>query len=151
MKNLLIVYHSQSGTSALYAAAAARGAGRESGVLTRVCRAWDAGARDLADCDGLLLVAAENSATLSGNMKDFLDRTLYPAIDAGVVCPSTLIISAGNDGRGAVAQARRILSGYPLVEALEPLILRGEANREMLARCEELGEGLATGLQMGIF
>ena len=62
-----------------------------------------------------------------------------------------LMQSIGSGGMGEVFEARRILSGYPLVEALEPVILRGEATADALARCEELGEGLATGLQMGIF
>ncbi len=151
MTTLLIVYHTQSGTSARYAAAAVRGARREAGIETRVLRACDAGAGALAECDGLLLVAAENSGSLAGGMKDFLDRTFYPAAETGVVCPYALLISAGNDGRGAVTQARRILSGYPLVEALEPLILRGAESPGALSQCEELGEGLASGLQMGIF
>ena len=55
------------------------GALREDGVVVRLQRAWDAGVEDLLDCDALLLGAAENSGSLAGSMKDFLDRTYYPA------------------------------------------------------------------------
>ena len=47
-------------------------------------------------------------------------------LDLGLVKPYGLLISAGNDGRGAVAQAQRILRGIPFTAAAEPLILRGE-------------------------
>ncbi len=151
MKNLLVIYHSQSGNSARLAQAAVAGA-RQAGEAQVICRrAWDADTQDLIHCDGLLLVAAENSGTLAGSIKDFLDRTFYPAIDVGVVRPYGLVIGAGNDGRGAVAQAQRILSGYPLVEAVEPLIIRGEVEEAGLAQARDLGQGLMTGIQMGIF
>lgn len=151
MKSLLIVYHSQSGASAQLARAASRGARLEADIEHRVLRVWDAGTADLLRADGLLLVAAENSGALSGAMKDFLDRTLYPGIDRGLVLPYALLISAGNDGRGAVRQAQRILSGYPFAQAAEPLILRGDVAAGHLQASEELGQAFAAGLAMGIF
>ena len=151
MKSLLIVYHSQSGASAQLARAAWRGALAEPGVEVLVRRACDAGVVDLRLSHGLLLVAAENSGALSGGMKDFLDRSFYPAIDDGLVLPYTLLLSAGNDGRGAVRQLQRIMSGYPFPEAAEPVILRGEVTPAHLRAGEELGAAFAAGLVMGIF
>ncbi|CAA0118391.1 NAD(P)H dehydrogenase (quinone) [Halioglobus japonicus] len=151
MKSLLIVYHSQSGTCANLARAAWRGAKLESEVETTVQRAWDADTRQLSQADGVLLVMAENSGALSGTMKDFLDRTFYPAIARGVVVPYALLISAGNDGRGAQRQAQRILSGYPFPAASEPLIVRGAWSEEHQRASEELGQAFAAGLSMGIF
>ena len=150
-KTLLIVYHSQSGATAQLAAAVRAGGLREDGVEVRLLRAWDAGVEDLLDCDALLLGAAENSGSLAGAMKDFLDRTYYPAQPRQLNLAYGLFISAGNDGRGAVAQARRILSGYPMKQVCEPLICRGEVNSGALAQCEELGQTLAAGLALGIF
>ncbi len=151
MKSFLIVYHSQSGSSARLARAAWQAAKTEEGVDVTLLRAWDAGTTDLRDADGLLLVAAENSGTLSGAMKDFLDRSFYPAIDAGLVLPCGLLFSAGNDGRGASAQAQRILSGIPFTLAAEPVICRGEVSDEHLQQPADLGQRLAAGLVMGIF
>ena len=149
MKSMLIVYHSQSGSSARLARAACEGAKAE--LRVNCLRAWDACTDDLAGADGLLLVAAENSGSLSGGMKDFLDRSFYPAIERGVVLPYALILSAGNDGRGAQQQAQRILSGYPFPAATQPLILRGEVNDAQLGDCEALGQAFGAGLVMGIF
>ncbi|MEM8560800.1 MAG: flavodoxin [Pseudomonadota bacterium] len=151
MKSMLIVYHSQSGTSASLARAAWRDARREEGVRVHALRAWDAGLVALSRADGLMLIAAENSGTLSGGMKDFLDRTLYPAIDRGLVLSYACIISAGNDGRGALKQMQRILQGYPMSSAAEPLILRGEICEQHLRSAGDLGRAFAAGLVMGIF
>ena len=151
MKSLLIVYHSQSGTCAGLAHAAWRGASEEEGVEVVVRRAWDAGTADLADSAGVMLVMAENSGALCGTMKDFLDRTFYPAIERGLVLPYALLISAGNDGRGAERQAQRILSGYPFPAASEPLILRGELCEAHEEASFELGQAFAAGLAMGIY
>jgi multimeric flavodoxin WrbA len=151
MKTVLIVYHSQSGTSARLAAAIAAGVGEESGVQRRLLRASDAGADDLLAADGLVLVGAENSGALAGGLKDFLDRVFYPAMAAARVMPYVLAISAGNDGTGAQREAERILRGIPFVAATEALLLRGESCPEHLRQGRELGQAFATGLEMGIF
>ncbi len=151
MKSLLIVYHSQSGASAALARAVWRGARREAGVAVTAGRAWDTGIADLAAADGVVLVAAENAGSASGGIKDFLDRIFYPAAGRSLVLPYALVISAGNDGRGARRQLERMLSGIPLRPAAEPLILRGEPDAAGLERCEELGQAMAAGIEMGIF
>lgn len=151
MTSLLIAYHSQSGASAQLARAAWGGARAEPDVRVEVRRAWDAGVTDLQRARGVLLVAAENSGALSGGMKDFLDRTFYPAIARGLVLPYALLVSAGNDGRGAVRQVERIMSGYPFPPAAEPVILRGEVTAAHLQAARELGAAFAAGLVMGIF
>ncbi|MDO8862877.1 flavodoxin [Haliea sp. E1-2-M8] len=151
MRSLLIVYHSQSGASAQLAQACFSAAASVAEVEVRLLRAWDAGSADLLAADGLVLVGAENSGSLSGGIKDFLDRTFYPVGESGRVLPYGLLLSAGNDGRGAREQARRILSGYPLTPALEPVICRGEVTTEHRRQAAEMGEAFATGLEMGIF
>jgi hypothetical protein len=151
MKRLVIAYHSQSGTCAQLSYVAMLGAQQEPGISVECHRVWDIGAADLRTADGLLCVTAENSGSLSGGMKDFLDRIFYPAIDLGLVLPYGVIVSAGNDGRGALTQVQRILSGVPFTPATEPLILRGELCDDHVSKARELGEGLATGLSMGIF
>ncbi|WP_279245680.1 NAD(P)H-dependent oxidoreductase [Candidatus Litorirhabdus singularis] len=130
-------------------AAAAATAGSD--INVRTVRAVDAGIRDLATADGLLLALAENSAAASGAMKDFLDRTFYPAQPLQLNLPYALLLSAGNDGRGAVQQVQRILRGFPMKEVALPVICRGEVNADYLQRSGELGLTLAAGLELGIF
>ncbi len=151
MKSLLVVYHSQSGASASLARSVYAGAREEPGVRARLRRAWDSGVVELRSADGLVLVAAENSGALAGGMKDYLDRVFYPAIDASLVIPYALVLSAGNDGRGARGQAERILSGIPFTRATESIILRGAITPAHLQASEELGRAFAAGLAMGIF
>ncbi len=151
MPALLIVYHTQSGSCAQLARAALQGAMSEPEVTTVVRRACDAGVSDLASASGLLLVTAENSGSLSGGSKDFLDRIFYPAIEHRLVVPYALLVSAGNDGRGAVRQAERIFSGIPFTPATEATILRGPVTGEHLRSARDLGQALAAGLTMGIF
>ena len=98
-----------------------------------------------------MLICAENSGRLAGGAKDFLDRIFYPLIARSCTRPYALLVSAGNDGRGAVAEAQRIFRGIPFSEALAPQIVRGVPGENDLEQVRELGEGFAAGLAMGIF
>lgn len=147
---LLIVYHSQSGASMQLAAAAEAGAAGESRPVRRL-RCADAGSVEVAAARGLLLVCAENSGRLAGGAKDFLDRIFYPLERRRCTLPFALLVSAGNDGRGAVEEARRILRGIPFAESIEPRIVRGAPDAVQLDEAREFGAAFAAGLAMGIF
>ncbi len=45
----------------------------------------------------------------------------------------------------------RIARGYPLKPVGDPIIARGELDAEVLQRCEEQGETMASGVAWGIF
>lgn len=152
MKRLLIVFHSQTGRTERMAEAVWRGANAEAEqVETRMRRALEAGIDDLLWCDGLLIGTPENFGFMSGAVKDFFDRTFYPAQGKVHQLPYAVFVSCGNDGTGAVRQIERIARGYPLRKVAEPLIARGELQPQHLARCEELGQTLAAGLALGVF
>ena len=70
---------------------------------------------------------------------------------SGLVLPYAVLLSAGNDGRGALRQLQRIMSGYPFPAAAEPVVLRGEVSAAHLQAAGELGAAFAAGLEMGIF
>ena len=128
-----------------------RGARLEDEVTTRLLRAQAAGLADLMQCDALLIGSPENFGFMAGAVKDFFDRTYYPAQAAGLLRPYALFISAGNDGSGAVRQIERIARGYPLKKIAEPVICRGPVDEAALAACAELGQGIAAGLALGIY
>jgi multimeric flavodoxin WrbA len=151
MKHLLIVYHSQSGSNARLAQAVLRGALQESDIEVRLRRAAEADTQDLLWADGVLFGSAENFGYLSGGLTDFLARTFYPAQLQPRSWVYGMFVATGNDGRSAVRQLQRIVSGYPMREVAEPIIVRGEVTEAGLARCEELGLTLAAGLALGIF
>ncbi len=52
---------------------------------------------------------------------------------------------------GALSSITRICKGYKFKEIQEPLIIVGELTEEGKTRCEELGMGMAAGLEAGIF
>jgi len=163
MKTLLIVWHSRTGAArqmAEAAEAAARAAGE---TAVRRLRASDAQAADLLGADGYLFACPENLAFMSGEMKEFFDRTYYPCLERLNGRPYAQMIAAGSDGTGAARQLARIATGWRLKAVAEPLIVGTHAQTpeailaekhltaEQLAPCAELGAALASGLALGVF
>ena len=127
--------------------------------------ACQATAEDVLAADGYLFCAPENLASLSGEMKEFFDRTYYQAFrvegsggDYAEVSkilgrPYGLAISAGSDGTTAAKQTERICAGWRLRPVADSLIVRNgltqtKANilapkapleRITVAKLEELG------------
>ena len=151
MKELLIVFHTQSGSSQRLAEAAAEAAREEADITITLLRAMEAGSDALKRCDGVMFVTPENFGYLSGGMKDFFDRTYYPCEPGTLAKPYMLIVSCGNDGSGAVRQLQRIVKGYPLSAVAEPLVVKGPPQADDLEAAAELGLSFAAGLGMGIF
>jgi multimeric flavodoxin WrbA len=150
-RRLLVVYHSQGGGLQRMADAVVRGASREQGVEVHALRAAAAGLDDLLWAEAVLFGTPENFGYMSGALKDFFDRTFYPAQGRVRGIPYAIFVKAGNDGTGAVSSIERIARGYPLRPVADPVIARGELSDDDLARCEELGQTLAAGLALGIF
>ena len=163
MKTLLIVYHSATGGTRQMAEAAAQAARTQEGVAVRLLRAADAGPPDVLAADGYLFAAPENLAAIAGVMKDFFDRCYYPVLGRIEGRPCAVMVCAGSDGSNALRQIERIATGWRLRAVAPGLIVCTHAQTpeailapktigaEDLARCAELGEGLAAGLAEGIF
>lgn len=152
-QHLLIVYHSQSGSTSRMAEAVIKGASSPEvdGVEVRVRSALEANAEDLLWADGFILGTPENFGYMSGAMKYFLDRVYYDCVDKINGRPYALFIRAGNDGTGALTSLRRILTGLAVREIQEPVLIAGEFDESRLADCEELGLTMAAGLEAGVF
>ncbi|MEJ2172399.1 MAG: flavodoxin family protein [Woeseiaceae bacterium] len=152
-KHLLIVYHTQSGTTSRMAEAVIRGARDPAidDVEVRVRSALDADADDLLWADGFILGTPENFGYMSGAMKHFLDRTFYACENRVNGRPFALFVRAGNDGTGAINSMRRILTGLAVKEVQEPILFVGEFDESRLVECEEMGMTMAAGLEAGIF
>jgi multimeric flavodoxin WrbA len=152
-RHLLIVYHTQSGTTSRMADAVIAGATSEAvaGVEVRVRSALEADADDLLWADGFILGTPENFGYMSGAMKYFLDRVYYACENKLNGRPFALFVRAGNDGSGAINSMRRILTGLAVREVQAPVLIAGEFDEARLADCEELGLTLAAGLEAGVF
>lgn len=149
MKMLLLVYASQTGRTAALVQAAAQAAQAESEVSVVLKPALSATVDDLLACDALVLATPENFGYMAGALKDFLDRTYYPAQGKVAGLPYAVIVSAGNDGTGAAAAIARIARGYPLKPVWPPLIIKGEPDAAALQQAAELGATLAAALSIG--
>ncbi len=151
MKTLLIVYHTGGVKTAQMAEAVARGARAEAGVNVVLKRCAEAGPEDLLGADGLILGTPENFGYLSGMMKDFLERVFYVCEGKVNGRPWALVVSAGQDGSGAVNSVERIVTGLRMEKRAEPIVALKDVTPEVLASCEELGAAFAAGLAMGVF
>lgn len=163
MKTLLIVYCSRTGGTLQMARAAADAAAAEPGVAVRLLVADQAGGADLTAADGAIFATPENLAAIAGPMKNFFDRSYYPALGRVEGLPYAALICAGSDGENAARQIKRIAIGWRMRPVAEPLIICTRAQspeailapkvilRADLARCAELGAAFAAGLEAGIF
>ncbi len=151
--NLLLIYGGHGGgRTAAMVQAVVEGIGRAgAGVECRARPALQAGIDDLLWAQGLLIGTPEHFGYMSGAVKDFMDRTYYPAEGKVNSLPYALFVSAGNDGTGAVSSIERIALGFNWKRVAAPLIARGELRARDLENCRELGETFAAGLLYGIF
>ena len=99
---------------------------------------------------------------MSGQLKDFFDRSYYGVLDQVNGRPYASLVCAGSDGSNAARQIVRIATGWRLKPVAEPLIVCTHAQtpeailapkqigNEDLERCRALGEALAAGLVLGV-
>jgi len=163
MKTLLIVYHTMTGGTQQMAEAAANAARTQPDVEVRLLRATEAQPDDVLNADGYLFATPENLAAMSGLMKHFFDRCYYPVLDRVNGRPYAAMICAGSDGQNALRQLDRIATGWRLrsvapglivcthAQTPERILAPKQIGADDLARCAELGEGLAGGLALGVF
>ena len=153
MKHLLLIYGGHAGGRIHRMVDAVKSGVAEFAdeVELRAKRALDADIDDLLWAHGLLIGTPEHFGYMSGAVKDFMDRTFYPAEGKVIGLPYALFISAGNDGSGAANSIERIALGYQWKKIAEPLIVRGELNDAALHRCRECGQTMAAGLAVGVF
>jgi NAD(P)H-dependent FMN reductase len=163
VKQLLVVYHSYTGGTRQMAQAASQAAAREPAVAVKLMTAAETDAESMLQADAYLFACPENLAAMSGQMKDFFDRTYYPVLDRIQGRPYAILICAGSDGTNAVRQIERIATGWRLKAIADPIIVctHAQTPEEILrpkvieaaelARCEELGATIAAGLDLGIY
>jgi multimeric flavodoxin WrbA len=163
VKTLLIVYHSMTGGTRQMAEAAAAGARTEPALRVSLLPAALADAAQVLEASGYLFATPENLGAMSGQMKDFFDRTYYAALDRLNGRPYATLICAGSDGRNAAQQIERIAAGWRLRPIADPLIvctyaqttaaiLRPKVIGERdLEQSRDVGAALASGLALGIF
>jgi multimeric flavodoxin WrbA len=152
-KHLLIIHGGHAGgrTHRLVQAVQLGVLATEEAIEIRTLPALEATEVDLLWAHGLLIGTPEHFGYMSGAVKDFMDRTFYPAEGKVDGLPYAVFVSASNDGTGAVNSIERIALGYKWKKIAEPVIVKGDVTESALQRCGELGQTMAAGLSLGIF
>lgn len=161
VRQLAIVWHSRTGAARAMAEAACAATG---GIVpARLIPADSAQSADMIDAAAYLFICPENLGTVSGVMKEFLDRCYYPLLGRIEGRAYATAIAAGSDGEGAQRMLDRVAAGWRLRRVADPLIVNTRAqtpmaiqapkvlDRTQLARCRALAAGLAAGIDLGIF
>jgi multimeric flavodoxin WrbA len=153
MKEILIIYHSQSGNTLKMAKEVAKGVDSIDNVTSVLKNASEATLEDLTQCDGLVIGSPEYFGYMSGVIKDFFDRTYEAARGRREIFkkPYTVFISAGNDGVGALTAIERICTGYQFKKIYDPLVWKGDVSDESLDLCKLLGKTIAAGCEAEIY
>lgn len=152
-RRLLLVYAGRAGgrTERLVQAAREGIAEAGAGLELRALPALAAGIDDLLWAHGVLLATPEHFGYMAGALKDFFDRTFYPAEGRTEGLPYALCVAAGTDGSGTVAAVTRIVTGYRWKAIAEPLVVIGDATPAQLAACRDRAQTLAAGLLAGLW
>ena len=152
-RRILLVHGGHAGgrTERLVGAVSAGVAEFAADTELRTLPALQAGVDDLLWCEGLLIGTPEHFGYMSGAVKDFFDRTFYPAEGKTEGLPYALFVSAGNDGTGTIRAVERIATGYRWKPVAEPVLVVGAPEERHLAACRELGQTMAAGLAAGLF
>ena len=144
-------------------AEAAAEAASDPDIVARLRHASETTAEDVLNAEGYIFATPENLAAMAGTMKDFFDRTYYPALGHLNGRPYAALICAGTDGENAARQIARIATGWRLRPIALPVIVRTTAQTPEAiaapktissadqARCAEIGATMAAGLAAGIF
>jgi multimeric flavodoxin WrbA len=167
-RRLLVVWWSNTGGTERLVEAATRGAvdaarQLDGGLAVLGCRCDAVAPAALLRADALLFATPECLGSMAGPMKAFFDRCYYPVLDRIGGRPYAAMVCAGSDGRGAIGQLERIVTGWRLRRVAEPLrVITGAQTPEAiaapksisgseLARAGELGATLAAGTLLGLW
>jgi len=152
-KSVLIVFHSQSGNTRKLAEAVAKGVAETAGSKVSFKHAAVTTAKDIRECDAIVICSPEYLGYMAGVVKDLFDRTYEELKDdkRSLKKPYSVVISAGNDGTFALTRIDRICKGYRFKKVQHPIVCKGQITNEILSKCNELGKTIAEGINAGIF
>ncbi len=141
MARLLIVHHTVSPATQELLEAVLEGARDDDieGVSVQATSALGTSLTDLLQADAVILGTPVNIGYMSGALKDFFDRTYYPAQGDTEGLPYALFVHGDNDTSGAVRAVESITKGMGWVRHRPPAEVRGRPDAKAREACWELG------------
>ena len=148
MDRILIIYHSQSGNVEEMAYAVKRGIEKTKGFQVELKKARDATWDDLKEVVGIAIGTPDYFDYMAGTVKDFFDRTFYPSqskIKGSLTAnlPSVFFVSGGTGGNPAIESLKKISRAFKF-NIIDYVSGGSKLTPELLIKCENLGEKLAT-------
>ncbi|OGO33128.1 MAG: hypothetical protein A2Z29_05075 [Chloroflexi bacterium RBG_16_56_11] len=142
MKNILIVYHSQSGNTEAMAKAIAEGA-KAAGATVTLKKAVEAGVDDLLGCDAVVIGTPNYFAYMAGMVKDFFDRVWGTVRGQMENKPYVVFGSYGGGGLPAIESVEIICDGLGMKRMFDSVGVQRQPTPENLKKCREMGKNLA--------
>ena len=144
-KKVLIIYHTQTGNTEAMAKAVAEGATYTHGTEVVTKKAAEATLDDLLSCDAVAFGSAEYFGYMAGAMKDFFDRNLARSAGKAAGKPYVAFGSTGMGGTRALDSIDLCAAAFQLKKATDGVIATGKPTTEILDKCKNLGQKLASG------
>ncbi|HOJ42562.1 MAG TPA: NAD(P)H-dependent oxidoreductase [Syntrophorhabdaceae bacterium] len=153
MISVLVVFHSQTGNTEKLAYGVKKGIEDTEDVEVIFKRAQETTIDDIRTSSAIIICSPEYFGYMAGTIKDLFDRTYEALKDDNKIYrkPYAVVISAGNDGTGALNHIERILRGFKFKKVQNPIICKGDITDETITKCYELGRTIAEGVKAGIF
>ena len=142
MKKVLIIYHSQSGNTAIMAKAISEGASA-AGATVVLKNAIDAKAEDILGCDIVAIGTPSYFGYMAGLVKDFFDRAWATIREKMANKPYVTFGSKGGGGVQFLEGLERICDNMKMVKVFEALVATRKPTEEDLVKCKDLGKKLA--------
>ena len=142
MLKLLIIYHSQTGSTEAMAKAVYERAS-SAGATVTMKKAADTTDDDLLACDAVAFGSPVYFGYMAGTLKDFFDRVFYTVRSKVDDKPYAAFSSGGAEGRQALESIDRVCNSFRLKKAFEGVVAVGKPSSEVLKQCEEMGKKLA--------
>lgn len=142
MAKLLIIYHSQGGSTEKMAQAVNEGA-VAAGATVSLKKAADATGDDLLGCDAVVFGSPNYFNYMAGMIKDFFDRAFYAILDNVSDKPYALFGSHGTGGEQALDTIDQRCERIGMKKAAPNVGSLREPSPEVLEKCKELGRKMA--------
>jgi multimeric flavodoxin WrbA len=150
LDSILIIYHSHSGNVEEMAYAVKRGIEKTKSFQVKLKKAQDATWDDLKMAAGIAIGTPDYFDYMAGTVKDFFDRTFYPSqskIKGSLTSnkPCVFFVSGGTGGEPAIESLKKISLAFKF-EVIDYITVGSKLTTELLMKCENLGEKLATNI-----
>ena len=153
-KQILVVSHSRTGSTARLAEAALAGVAMVDDATPVALDVTAAGLDDVLAADALLLLTPARFGAAAGLTKDLFER-IYPWFeevpDVRPGLPWTMVAKGASDPTGAVRDIERIATGLRWKQVLPPLVVTGDLTDAHLEAATELAATLAAGISAGVW